>query len=877
MRTVKKIFLWLIGIIFFLIIQAFVLIHFFSDEIKQAVVKEINNTLKVEVKVGPIEFSAFNHFPYISLILPDIEAQSTFNDGKPLIKAKQLAFLFNFWDLYNKKIAIRKMLITDAEINIKINRLGEDNFHFWKSSSSSSTGNTNIQINQVILKNVKVNYLNEKMFHEISSTLTDGEISGDFGAEEFKMNLNSTLLVHRLAFSKVNYLEEKMVNTALSLKINPAKETYSFDAGKLQIGNLNFIINGLVQGVPKGNKLDIKIGGEKVDLAAFLSLLPNSISDNVKEYSSSGTFYFDASMTGLMGKTSNPNINVDFGIQNGTILSKQYKKALTAVNLKGNFNNGVNQSATTASITLDPIQAKLEGEPLSGRFAMSNFDKPFINTSLIAKLNLADAKAFIPSENLVSASGKAHVNLFTKGQLDDLKSGTNLWKTKTGGTVLFDNATLNIKDLAPIKIVKGMLDVDNAYLKISELIGKYGDSDFNINGTCQNLPSFLLTGKNRLEIEGNLTSGYINLKDFGLADREELNPGPNQSSAQAQTAPEPYSFVINPGLSARLSVDIRKLEYRDFSATSLGGNIAISQGKLSTSNLAFKSMDGSVKVSGELSTSVKNTIMADVQASVKKINIKKLFISLENFGQDVIIDKNLEGLLTAEINSFTLYDPQWNIKTDKILVTTDVLIEEGKLLNFEPLLALGSFVDVNELRDLQFSTLKNTINIKKETIFIPTMEIVSNAIDLTISGTHTFENIVDYKIKVLISQLLAKKSNKLKNTEFGVVEDDGSGKTALFIKMTGPINDPKIAYDKVSTKEQIKTEFQQEKKELKKIINDEINSILGKPKTSSSGEDIPTELQGAKKVESETKKDRKAAWRKFRDKLKDDDQELPPD
>ena len=103
------------------------------------------------------------------------------------------------------------------------------------------------------------------------------------------------------------------------------------------------------------------------------------------------------------------------------------------------------------------------------------------------------------------------------------------------------------------------------------------------------------------------------------------------------------------------------------------------------------------------------------------------------------------------------------------------------------------------------------------------MDITSSAISISASGTHTFENIIDYHLKLLLSDVLSRKAKKAKkeNEEFGVIADDGLGKTNIFISMKGPINNPKIGYDGKGAQQKIKNDLVQEKQSLKKILNQE--------------------------------------------------------
>ena len=105
------------------------------------------------------------------------------------------------------------------------------------------------------------------------------------------------------------------------------------------------------------------------------------------------------------------------------------------------------------------------------------------------------------------------------------------------------------------------------------------------------------------------------------------------------------------------------------------------------------------------------------------------------------------------------------------------------------------------------------------------MEIESSALSVFVSGTHNFDNEIDYRIRLLLSDLLSRKSrekNKSFDNEFGALIDDDLGRTTLYLRMDGTSVDPNIYFDKIRIKEKIKKEVKKEKEEIKKIIREDI-------------------------------------------------------
>jgi hypothetical protein len=103
------------------------------------------------------------------------------------------------------------------------------------------------------------------------------------------------------------------------------------------------------------------------------------------------------------------------------------------------------------------------------------------------------------------------------------------------------------------------------------------------------------------------------------------------------------------------------------------------------------------------------------------------------------------------------------------------------------------------------------------------MDIRSSAADFTVSGKHDFDNNYEYHVKTYLSELLSKKvkKNKKNSTEFGAVEDDGLGRTSIFLKITGKGDDVKVGYDMKAARGNIKQSLKTEKENLKSIFNKE--------------------------------------------------------
>ena len=96
------------------------------------------------------------------------------------------------------------------------------------------------------------------------------------------------------------------------------------------------------------------------------------------------------------------------------------------------------------------------------------------------------------------------------------------------------------------------------------------------------------------------------------------------------------------------------------------------------------------------------------------------------------------------------------------------------------------------------------------------MEIRSNALDIELTGTHTFEDLIDYRFAFRFREL----KDQQRDSEFGEVLDDGTG-MRVYMRMHGPLDDPTIEWDKQAKKEQAKENREEAKQDAKAILKTE--------------------------------------------------------
>jgi hypothetical protein len=90
------------------------------------------------------------------------------------------------------------------------------------------------------------------------------------------------------------------------------------------------------------------------------------------------------------------------------------------------------------------------------------------------------------------------------------------------------------------------------------------------------------------------------------------------------------------------------------------------------------------------------------------------------------------------------------------------------------------------------------------------MEVRSNVTNILVSGSHTFDQTIDYRIVVPLRTLGKNRDEEM----FGAVEKDGSG-SKLHLKIVGTTSDYEIKYDAEGVKNKVVADLKKEVQELK--------------------------------------------------------------
>ena len=801
--------------------------YFYGDEIKVLVVNGLNKNLKTEVKVAHVDFSVFQDFPQASVVFTDVVIYAVNAKNDTLLSAEKLKAKFNLLDLYHKQYNLIGLSAENGKCNMLVDNSGKPNYTFWNESDSSSS-TVAIELNNVSLSNMEYTYVDYSKNIGVHFLIEDAHFEGNFKPEVFDLDLKTTLKRSSIQVGETTVVDDRTLFLAVVGNVDQAEEQLNFVSSNIGVDGMNINLNGSLN-YGERSRMDLQLLSENADLEKAIALLPASIRAKLNRFEINGKARLAGSINGALTSVTSPFFDFNFSVDDGRFNDKQSNILFRNTSLNGNISNGAERNLKTTNLVLENFNTVTAEGSINGKLGIRNFEKPVYSYTGNLTLDLHETLQLLKVEELTNAKGKISANLSVSGELTEVgKYSIADWKrSKIEGNLTLQKLEFGFNS-TPQKItdLEGELSFNNNSLDITKLSGNIDQTKLSVQGKFNNLIGFLIDENEPLFVDASLGSEYIHLSELLAA---------NNSTTKSKQD-ETYGLDISPRITIYLSVSAQKLDFSNFRLNNLTCDLIVKNERIDARGISFSSQEG--KVNGDLFIREKeDRFVLITQAQFQEVDIKKVFESFNNFGQESLKAEHLEGIANIDVNFTSWMSKQFVIDPNTIRSEIDFSIDNGELNNYKPMEALAKFIELDELKKIQFQRLQNSILVKEGEIIIPKFEILSSAMNLSIAGTHTFDNDIDYHITLLLSEVLGRKAKKPKANEFGYVENDGLEKQSkLYLKMTGNIDDIKIAYDSKELKNNIKSKFTKEKTTVKSLLKEE----FGAYKNDTSVKAIPS-------------------------------------
>jgi len=808
MKKLLKAFAIMVGMLTAFIIGLAVAGYLLEDRIVEYTINQLNNRLTATLNIKEVKASLIKNFPYASVTLSQVEivegsleTPEEFETG--LISIDELTLKFNLFSVFSNTYSIEKMLLKDGWINLYFDNSGKGNFDIFRATEGASSGWI-LDVHKLQLDNISLSYIDPRTGWVCKGYIEKGELNGQLNASSIFVGTNLKGVIGILRQGGFHYVRNERLELNSVLEVTDSALVIRDGFSKL--GRAKLAVDGTV-GRGQGAPVSLFISGDNLSVNSLVLLLSQFNLSLPPSAQTLGNFTFKLTIDGLSRVDKPFLVNLNFFTDNLT-LSLPEKPDLHLSNVIGKFSNGSQGKPESTSIEISQFRLETLNSYVEGALRVKNITSPLYHLKVKHNLDVGSFNSW--GIKFPVTSGEVSGDFEALGMLDQINSIslTSFENSKFNANIKVSKVCFEkVGRIPDIKQVSGAFTIAKQDITQAKLKGLLNGANFETDFSVTNAGGILF-GNTEAIVQANVIVDSVN-SSWLLADNPETVKVQGKST---------WDRIRS--ISGDIFID--QFIHNNFTAQPLSASFYLNKNELVCNSFLCRSCDGIITGRIDASTILSHEYTLNADVDFDGIDVSKLFWSFNNFKQDIVTSQNLSGLLDGNV-ILTTKVRNGSISTKDAEATTRLTLSDGRLKNVKQLESLSKFIDLNELQDIYFSTLTNTITVRNEQVIIPQMEVSSSAINLFASGRHSFNGEYVYQTQLRLSDILFKKSSA-QSSQFGVVEDDGDG-VKLYLKIEGDKQNHNVSYDRETARDVFRDNLKKEGEVLKGIIQDEFSFL----------------------------------------------------
>lgn len=792
------------------------LLYLFQDRICNAVLEEVGKEFREPVYFKSTDISFWSTFPNIAVNLNEVRINDAYLNSKgkgTLLSAKRIRMVFNPLDLWNENYHIRVVELKEGELNLRTNQAGESNYHILLSAKDTNSNPVNVQISSFRTLDFDVNYLDSATNQEVKTSLKEMTFSGNMRSTKFEIAAKGIFNLNQIKSGKVVMVNNKSVKVDMALDVDAAKGKVLFPASRVYFAEIPLNLGG----VYSPDSLNIYLSANGLPLTEVVNKLAiHKARQKIDAYQGKGTVDFSLIVSSNKNKPKTA-FDAQFKIKNGELIEPVKKTRISNIQLNGNYLSKGNPQQD--ELRLSNIKFKSIAGTFQGKLSIKNFANPEIKAKAKGGVDLGMINKLFKNEVVDQIAGVAKFNAEF-----DLKCKETVQVNSVEGDLELIDALFKAKnDHRIFQKVNGKFFLQGSQITMQHTCVELNQSDLKLNGRFSNIYNYLYNQGN-LVVDCALTSRNINVEDLGSTSKQEKM---NNVGKQ---------FVLPKNIEGQVSLYAGKIAYEHHAFEQLTGTLSLKEGVLNFPYLSLRNGEADIHGKLKIQEDAPEHLLIQAQIASNNLDVASIFKEWNNFDQSVITAEKIDGLAQAEVDFSAPFDLIGGVELKKLLVKAHVTVFNGSLRNVKSLDEIAESLDnnagklilgkrnlanfKNKLQSIAFQTLENTFYIEHGVLTIPRMHIKSSALDLEISGTHSFQQEIDYRFKFALREFLGDD----RDAAFGTVLDDGTG-IKIHLRMYGSLDHPILEWDKSARKTELKEQLVQEKETVKAMLKSEFGAF----------------------------------------------------
>jgi AsmA protein len=794
-------------IILLILVTLAVKIVFTKEKLLSLMIPRIEKAVSRKVEIEDISVSLWGGLGV------DVKGMRVLNPAgftqEELFKFDQLLVRVKLLPLLRKRIEIKKLILKSPQINLERNSDGVTNY---SDLIKGGRGGFLLPIasDQMEIKDGQILYQDDKDKKRI--VLHKFEESARLSLDEKMENARATgtISIDQIELDLPKY-KGKLPSLTFSLEhdvnLNVPGDSLSVNLLKIGIAKVFMDIKGKVEKLSTTPIMNLTISSNEIPLEDVFASLPQEESSPLSKLKTSGKMGISASLQGEMKTDTLPQIQGKIFFRDVQVDFVQIPQPFKMPYGEINFNN--------ESASLFSSEAKLGEVPLELKAVVDDFKDPNLASELKMKFDLALLGEFKKMPEKTSLKGETEIDVKAYGKIKkpeqmNLSGRVGLRKVEATTPALG----------VPVKDLNADLSFKGGDVNITNLALSLGESSLNLQGRFyQAIPYFLFKGRKKPVLDFSLNSP--------LMDLDKIFPVTKESETQGAMGVS--DTILLPDINAQGEISIQKLIFRKVEFTNLSASLDVTEGILRIDNVSSNVYTGTIggKVLCDLSDI--NNLKFNMDFTASQIEANDFLSRFTSFHDHLFGKLNLSASFSGRGNKVP--DIQKSLTASGKATITD-----GKLVNWELLNQLASYLKLKTFKEEQIRTLRNSFRVENSRVWFDDFSASAKDGDFGLSGSVGLDGSLDYKLTAVLSPELSQSFDALGDLSDYFKNDQG--RVVLDVKIKGPAKNPEFVLDTSKPEERfrkqmgekLKQEGEKTKEDLKKKGEDLLKDLFKKKK-----------------------------------------------
>ena len=526
----KRIAIGILVLIVVVFTASILVLYWKQDQVIQSTIGKFNEDFKGAIVIGDTDISPFANFPYISIVVSNVQVFEDQADMfAPILDVSNIYLGFNILTILDGDLKVKKLKVENG--NFDIVRHYDGTFNLVAALSGEKDieeikKEYSLELEQIELANLDIIKYDEATGIHAETYIEEATSRFVNSVSTLQIALESKLVLNVIDNGDSTVFKNKHFDATTELVYDKDSGMLIIHPSDIMLENGSFNVDGSID-IANDFDMNIDIHGNNPNFNLLIAFAPEQLIPTLEQYDNAGKIYFEAEIRGKSLRGQYPAITAEFGCDSAFFANPNSNTVLDQISFNGNFTNGFLRDLPTMEFRLENVSAKPEAGTFQADLSVKNFLSPEIEMSISSQFDLDFLAKFLNVSSLQDLSGDVSLTMNFRDIVDLQNPEKSLEEfSQSYFTELeVENLSFRLPDYhLPFDSIDIKATMDGNQANIEYIYLNMGKSDLTIRGEIDDLPAIVHQTSDTVNAGLFIFSSLLDIKELTSGDTANQKP-----------------------------------------------------------------------------------------------------------------------------------------------------------------------------------------------------------------------------------------------------------------------------------------------------------------------------------------------------------------